>query len=125
VAHAAPLPAKPGKIVCFGDGSALGHFLALKQLTDRKYCNFEAFVFFNEEYTLPEYFSLENPEFKFVMKVGGDSLKSLLECSEGKMLQDYTSIYITGYIPMVSGLRKEFKKIPNLNAKIFAHGFWS
>ena len=125
VAHAASLPGKPGKIVCFGDGSALGHFLALKQLTDRKDYNFEAVVFLNEEYTLPESFSVENPEFRFLMKPGEESLESLLKYSEGKMLQEYTSIYIAGYIPMVSGLRKAFKRIPNLNAKIFAHGFWS
>jgi len=125
VAHAAPLPSKPGKIVCFGDGSALGHFLALKQMTNRAEYQLEAIVFLNEEYTLPESFLAENPEFKFLMKPHEKSLDSLIKCSEEQTLRDYSSIYIAGYIPMVSGLRKVLKRIPDLNAKIFAHGFWS
>ncbi len=40
-------------------------------------------------------------------------------------MADYSAVYIAGYIPMVTGLRKIFKKNPYLNAKIFAHGFWT
>lgn len=35
-AHAASLPGKPGKILCLGDSSALGHFLSLRQLTNAR-----------------------------------------------------------------------------------------
>ncbi|MBE9462745.1 siderophore-interacting protein [Dyadobacter subterraneus] len=124
-AHAAQLPSQSGKIICFGDGSALGHFLALKQLTNRKEYPFEAVVFLNENYWLPDFFIYENPEFTFVMKPGTDSLDSLHQYSGNKTLSDYSAIYIAGYIPMVTGLRKIFKKNPYLTAKIFAHGFWS
>jgi NADPH-dependent ferric siderophore reductase len=34
-AKAEKLLLSPGKVVCIGDGSALGHFLALKHLTSR------------------------------------------------------------------------------------------
>lgn len=124
-AHAAQLPSKPGKILCFGDGSALGHFLALKQLTSRKEYPFEAFIFLNENYTIPDYFTYANPEFNFVMKPGAHSLDVLQQSSENKIMAEFSSVYIAGYIPMVTGLRKIFKKNPYLTAKIFAHGFWS
>ncbi|GLU56982.1 siderophore-interacting protein [Dyadobacter frigoris] len=124
-AHAAQLPSRPGKIVCFGDGSALGHFLALKQLTNRNEYPFEAVIFLNEDYTLPDYFKNKNPEFKFVMMPGANSLDSLNQFSENKRMSDYTAVYIAGFIPMVTGLRKILKKNPYLTAKIFAHGFWS
>lgn len=124
-AHAAQLPSKPGEILCLGDGSSLGHFLALKQLTNRKEYPFEAVIFLNENYTIPDYFIYANPEFNFVMMPGADSLDALQQSSENKILTEYSSVYIAGYIPMVTGLRKIFKKNPYLNAKIFAHGFWS
>jgi NADPH-dependent ferric siderophore reductase len=34
-AKAEKLLLSPGKVLCIGDGSALGHFLALKHLTSR------------------------------------------------------------------------------------------
>jgi NADPH-dependent ferric siderophore reductase len=123
--YAAPLPSKAGKMLCLGDGSALGHFLALKHLTDRKDYPLEAHVFLNEVYTIPGAFTAANPEFTFVMKPHADSLDVLQECTEDKRLADYASIYIAGYIPMVSGLRKILKKNPYLHARIFAQGFWS
>ena len=123
--HAAQLPAKPGKVIGFGDGSALGHFLALKHLTDRKEYPLEVVIFLNEVYTLPDHFIAENPEFEFIMMPDANSLEALHRFSDKKTLSDYTSVYIAGYIPMVSGLRKVFKKNPDINAKIYAHGFWS
>ena len=123
--HAAQLPSRPGKIICFGDGSATGHFLALKQLAGGGQYPMEAVIFLNDEYILPAAFTAAHPEFTFVMKPHGSSLEALQQFSETKVLGDYTTIYIAGNIPMVSGLRKFFKKNPYLNARIFAHGFWS
>jgi NADPH-dependent ferric siderophore reductase len=124
-AHAAALPAKAGKVICFGDGSTVGHFLALKQLTDRIEFPLEVVIFLNEEYTLPDAFIAKNPEFKFIMQSKGNSLQVLSEFVERKSLADYATIYIAGYIPMVQGLRKALKKHHGVSAKIFAHGFWS
>lgn len=123
-AHAAQLPAKPGKIICFGDGSAIGHFLALKQLTDRTKNPLEVIIFLNEEHKLPDDFARKNPEFEFVMKPDVSSLDILHQYSENKILSEYTFVYIAGYIPMVTGLRKIFKKNSSLDARILAHGFW-
>ncbi|WP_158799224.1 siderophore-interacting protein [Pedobacter sp. L105] len=124
-AHAAPLPARTGKILCLGDGSAMGHFLALKQLTNSINYPFEAAVFLNELYTPPASFTAVNPEFKLMMQPQAKSLEILHQFVENKMLSDYSSIYVTGYIPMVQGLRKILRNAPGLEAKVFAQGFWS
>ena len=124
-AHAAQLPAKPGKILCFGDGSAIGHFLALKQLTRPQEYPLEVAIFLNEDYTLPDSFAAENPEFEFVMRPDANKPETLTQFAENKILSDYTTIYIAGHIPMVSGFRKIIKKNPYLKARILAHGFWS
>ena len=124
-AHAAQLPSKPGKIVCFGDGSAIGHFLALKQLTDRTQYPLEAVIFLNEEYKLSDSFLSDNPEFKFLMKADIKNPETLNQFSENKILPDSAYVYIAGYIPMVTGLRKMIKKNPQFNARIYANGFWS
>jgi NADPH-dependent ferric siderophore reductase len=124
-AHAAPLPAVPGKIAGFGDGSALGHFLALKQLTDRAKYPLRVFIFLNEIYALPDHFVHSHPEFEFIMKPKAGSLDTLGPFIEKKAWADHAAIYIAGYIPMVSGLRKIFKNTANVNARIYAHGFWS
>ena len=124
-AHAAGLPSKPGKIACFGDGSAVGHFLALKQLTNRITHPLQVVVFLNENYVLPEYLIHNNPEFEFIKEPNANSLDILCRYTDAKIGTDLTSIYIAGYIPMVSGLRKFLKNTQQFNARIFAHGFWS
>jgi hypothetical protein len=67
-AHAQQVPPRPGKILCIGDGSALGHFLALKQLTQQKQSDLEAAVFLSEEIALNPDLLYENPEFNFLHK---------------------------------------------------------
>jgi len=124
-AHAAPLPAREGKILCLADGSALGHFLGLKQLTDRRKYPIEAGVFLHEAYQLPASLTVDNPEFEFIIKPHGSSLDTLEQWFLEKDLSSYTSIYIAGNIPMVSGLRKKLKAIPAVKARIYGHGFWS
>ena len=124
-AHAAPLPAKEGKILCLADGSALGHFLGLKQLTDRKKYPMEAAVFLHDDYQIPPSLTNQNLDFEFIVKPHGDSTQTLEQWFMAKDLSSYTSIYIAGNIPMVSGLRKKLKAIPAVKARIYGHGFWS
>lgn len=124
-AHAAGLPAKPGDIACFGDGSAVGHFLALKQLTDRQKYPLQVVIALNQDYIIPEYFRSENPEFKFIVDRDANSLHLLHKFSETEGWHSFTSIYIAGHIPMVSGLRKIFKNSIKTDTRVYAHGFWS
>lgn len=123
--HAAKLPSNEGKVLCLGDGSALAHFLALKQLTKREDYPLEVMLALHDDYILNQDFLFENPEFEFIPQLKNSSLNCLTETLQTKDLSSYISIYIAGYIPMVTGLRKILKKNPYLKAKIFVYGFWS
>ncbi|GAB3894820.1 hypothetical protein GCM10028803_10380 [Larkinella knui] len=124
-AHAAQLPAQEGKLLCLGDGSALGHFLALKQLTDRRTYPMDVAVFLQDQYQIPPPLTENNPEFDFIPKPHGVSLDALEQWYRSKELRNYTSIYIAGNIPMVTSLRRKLKAIPDVQAKIYSYGFWS
>ncbi len=124
-AHAAQLPVQEGKILCLADGSALGHFLGLKQLTDRKKYPMEAAVFLHDNYQIPVPLVESNPEFDFVIKPHGNSLDILTQWLMAKDLSSYTSIYMAGNIPMITGLRKKLKEISSVKAKLYTYGFWS
>jgi len=124
-AHAAQLPSRPGPVLALGDGSALGHFLALKQLTDRTQHPFEAIVCFQHSCTVPPRVTADNPEIEYSLQHGASSLPYLQRQAAQKPLHTYTSIYISGHIPMVQGLRKFLKQQPGFQARLFAHGFWS
>ena len=124
-AHAAQLPAQEGSVLCLGDGSALGHFLALKQLTDRSINPIEAGIFLHDPYQIPISLKIENPDFEWIMHPESASLNALLSWCGQRDISSYTSVYIAGNIPMVTGLRKQLKAMPGLRAKIYAHGFWS
>lgn len=124
-ANTTQLPSNPGKVLCLGDGSALGHFMALKLLTNRTEYPLDVVIFLNEAYKIPTSIINANPEFEFVKRYQGNSLVSLHQCAGTRKLAEYNSIYLAGYIPMVQGLRKIFKGDSNISAKIIANGFWS
>ena len=124
-AHAASLPAQQGKVLCLADGSALGHFLGLKQLTDPGKYPIEAGIFLHENYEIPTALVQNNPEFEFITKPHGNSCDVLEQWFMSKDLSSYSSIYIAGNIPMVRTLRKKLKALPGVHAKISTYGFWS
>ncbi|WP_219224635.1 hypothetical protein [Pedobacter antarcticus] len=125
-AHAAPLPPTAGKVLCLGDGSALGHFMALKLLTDREKNPLDVIMFLSEEYKIPESIISAYPEFEFIKQSQGNSLSTLKQwCTKTRNLSEFSVIYLAGYIPMVKELRKMFKNDSNVTAKILANGFWS
>ncbi|PLK42622.1 siderophore-interacting protein [Emticicia sp. TH156] len=125
VAHAAQLPATDGKILCLADGSALGHCLSLKQLTNRESYPLDVAVVLDHNYQIPSSLVNDNPDFEFIANPQGDATDVLEKWYLSKDLSCYASIYIAGYIPMVTGLRKRLKAISGIKAKIFAYGFWS
>lgn len=124
-AHAAALPSVKGRILCLADASALGHFLALKQLTDQSEHALEVGVLVHAEQTIPETFKEENPEFQFIRGCQDDGADLLEQWYEGKALTDYNSIYIAGNIPMMKALKRKLKSDPNVQAKVYGYGFWS
>lgn len=124
-AHAALLPSATGKMLCFGDGSAIGHFMALKQHTNRNEYPLEVVITLNEEYTIPEKFINENPEFTFLMNTQHNNLDALTTHAEKMALEEYRYIYLVGNIPMIRGLRKNLKRSTAITARIITYGFWS
>lgn len=122
--HAAQLPAREGKVLGIGDGSALGHFLGLKQLTDQSKFPLEVGIFLHHEYELPTTLLSSNPEFEFLMDKENES-DALIEWCRTKDLRSYSSFYIAGNIPMVTTLRKLLKAASGTNAKVYSYGFWS
>lgn len=124
-AHAAQLPTQEGRILCIGDGSALGHFLALKQLTKDGQCPMDAIVYFHDADEPPYALAKSNPEYTFIINPNTDVFSTLAEWCTTNDLSIYTSVYIAGNIPMVTALRKKLKVKPEIKAKIYVHGFWS
>lgn len=124
VAHAAHAPAKPGDFLCLGDGSALGHFLALDQLTASRN-QVSAVVFFDDMYNLPEQVAEKYADFQFVPTKGEDSLTFLVGWCNSQDLSKYSFIYLAGRIMTVSALRKQLKTRTDVTARIHAQGFWS
>ncbi|AEA45774.1 siderophore-interacting protein [Fluviicola taffensis] len=123
--HAAQIPSKEGRILCLIDLSALGHALSLKQLIDTDKFPLEVAVFLHEEYQIPESLRKENPEFEFLYEENEENSVVLEKWMMSKKMESYESICVVGNTPMVSLLRKKLKAIPEVEARIFAHGFWS
>lgn len=124
-AHAAQLPAQEGRILCLGDGSALGHILALRQLTRDGNFPMDTVILLPDDNQLPALLSAHVSEDAVVLNPGSDRFSTILNWCDTKDLNQYTSIYIAGNIPMVTALRKRLKVQSGLQAKIYAHGFWS
>ncbi|MCF2489265.1 siderophore-interacting protein [Dyadobacter sp. CY347] len=124
-AHAASPPSQTGPILCFADASAIGHFLALKQLTDRSEHPMDVVVMIPDGYGIPEIFKEENPEFHFINGIGQAGLNMMEQWFLSKDLRDYNSIYIAGNVSMTKTLKTKLKASPNVHARIKGYGFWS
>lgn len=124
-AHAAPLPAKEGKILCLADGSALGHCMALRQLTDPGHYPMDGAIFLHDDYQVPASLTAQYPELELLVRPQEQGIDVLSTWMAGKDLSSYTSVYLAGNIPMVSALRKKLKTLPEVQARVYTHGFWS
>ena len=124
-AHAAALPTSLGGVLCLADGSALGHFLALKQLTDHSEHPMDVAVLLPENCRIPDTLKEENPEFEFITGHGNAGIALLEQWCDRKDLNQYNSIYIAGNVPMMRALRRKLKANPAVHAKVYGYGFWS
>jgi NADPH-dependent ferric siderophore reductase len=123
--HAAQLPATEGKVLCLSDGSALGHFLALEQLTDREKFPMETAVFLHDRYQIPAHLSAKNTGFEFLVTPDRDSTETLEHWCMSRDLASFTSICIAGNSDMVRKLRRKLKSLPDVRARMYTYGFWS
>jgi NADPH-dependent ferric siderophore reductase len=124
-AHAANLPGNIGEVLGLGDVSALGHFLALKQLTDQAIYPIQVGIFTNSNDQLPLYFQTVHREFCFVPGNGVPANTVLQTWAMTLDLKRFSSIYIAGNNTLVKLLRTQLRTIVNRDVKIYGHGFWS
>ena len=82
----------------------------------------DVFIFSDEVLTLPNESLDNNPEFNFNTYLPDYKFDNIQNLIKNKVIEDYASIYIAGYIPLVQLLRKHL--ISNLNPKtqMFGHG---
>lgn len=123
-AYAGSTPTETGKILCLGDGSALGHFLAIKQLTNRKLYPFSAVVFLANEYELPAKFVRDNPELDCITKKHGNALDELSQWVQQRDLSQYTTIYMYGQASLVKGMKNLLRDKDEVQARIYSAAFW-
>lgn len=114
-----PVPGK--KILCLGDSSSVGHFLALKQLTVDKEGVYGAVSFNNEAHA---------NEFTDYFDSGLVALKekkwdvALLSWLKEQQLTNET-VYMAGHIDTAVQLKKYLKQCKDFKGTIKVQGFWS
>lgn len=124
-AHAANLPGNKGQVLGLGDVSALGHFLALKQLTDQAIYPIQVGIFTNGQHQPPKNFTTEHREFSLLPCSGADANTVLQNWAMTLDLGVFSSIYIAGNNTLVKNLRAQLRSKVNVEVKIYGHGFWS
>lgn len=120
-AYAEKLPAAPGPVLALADGSALGHLLALQQLTDPATHPLEACVAFPTDYDVPAHLREANPAFEFLNAPAGPALAQWLLA---RPLSRYTAIYVAGNMKLVADLRRQLRARPEVQARLYVKGFW-
>jgi NADPH-dependent ferric siderophore reductase len=118
-------PSATASIICLGDESAIGHLLAIQQLTMPK-TRFTGAVIINnqENRTLfDDYFGAQLQPISRGDVYGHHSLAGWL-LQQSYSLQN-TFFYIVGNNTMVVELRKLLKKQGHAASQIRSHGFWS
>jgi len=123
-ASAASVTRQKGPVLCLGDETALGHFLALDQLTKTEENPIDIHLSVNQNIVLPGHISMHN-KLSFIKQENSESLFVFQRSLSNFNLSSYRSIYLAGHIPMVQGLRKILKSDQNVNARITSNGFWS
>jgi NADPH-dependent ferric siderophore reductase len=121
-AHAEKLPVVQGRVLALGDGSALGHLLAFKQLTSRLEHPLDACVALHNNYKIPLGLREDNPDIDFCPTT--DVHATLTQWLQTRPLSSYTSVYLAGNIKLVAGLRRQLKAQSELQARLYVTGFW-
>jgi len=114
-------PAENKPLLCLGDSSSIGHFLALQQLAKGKTEVYGA-VSFNEARHMEAFKEYFITGLQPVLEKRWDI--SLLSWIDEQPLEDHC-VYITGHIPTVTELRRYIRKRDDFSGTIKAQGFWA
>ncbi len=114
-------PEEGGKIVVLGDSSAVGHFLALKQLAGNR--SFTGAIAVASEQHIATFRNTLPWEVKPVMQDDEGGFSALLKWSETQDLTE-TEVFIVGHIPTCVRLRKALRLRKDGPRAIRVQGFW-
>jgi NADPH-dependent ferric siderophore reductase len=121
-----PTPHKPvpaGQVFCLGDTTAIGHFLALEQLTENR-GDFSGVIALNNIQQQFEFERYLNTNLETVVSKKESLTSSLTTEVSQRRLTDET-VFMAGNIPAITQLRKQIRQLPKFTGAIKAQGFWS
>jgi NADPH-dependent ferric siderophore reductase len=124
-AYASKIPKEPGKMLCIGDNTGIGHFLSIKQIMDRTLYPMEILSFTGSKPALPPGWKTMHPEFEFIVRPPFTEVHYLATRFKQGELKKYKSVCLAGNNKMVSEIKTAFKSRDDFNARIFANEFWS
>lgn len=121
-AHHKPIP--DHTLLCLGDSSSLGHFLALQQLAGANAALTGAITFTSRAHThlFKEYFTLPLIAIEATAK---GQIALLSQWLEAQTFTKNTTAYITGHIPTAVELRRQLRQRKDMGGSIKVNGFWS
>jgi len=114
-------PVAGKRLLCLGDSSSAGHFLALNQLAASDAEVYGA-ISFGQQSHIDEFASYFDTRLQPIREKNWDY--SLVSWLERQDLTDET-VYIAGHIPTAIQLRKHLKQRDDFTGTIKLQGFWS
>jgi NADPH-dependent ferric siderophore reductase len=124
IASAHHKPVEDHTLICLGDSSSLGHFLALQQLAGTGSPLTGAIAFTSQTHIrlFKEYFTLP----LVTVEAGrADQQEGLSEWLTLQTFEKNTTAYITGHIPTAVQLRRQLRQRKDIGGSIKVNGFWS
>ncbi|WP_167353169.1 FAD-binding oxidoreductase [Pedobacter steynii] len=117
--NARPVDGK--RIVCLGDSSCVGHFLALEQLAGKG--NVSGALVIKEESHRREFASY----FDTLLEAIPQQLNSNIDNLHNWLKEQQwgsNAVYIAGNVPMVVELKKIIRNLPDFDGAVKVQGFW-
>lgn len=124
IASALHKPVADHTLLCLGDSSSLGHFLALQQLAAPDAAITGAIAFTSQAHThlFTEYFRLPLTALTATTAQQQQQLSAWLNRQN---FPNNTTAYITGHIPTAQQLRRQLRQRKDMSGSIKVNGFWS
>lgn len=123
-AIASKLPARPGRILCFGDSTSIAHYLSMEQLLDNQEYPMDVSIILDGEFSLTEFWKTEHPQFEFANGKNKSYADVLINKVRTLDLTKYTSICLTGNTPMIKQIRNVLKSETGFKGQILNNAFW-
>lgn len=114
-------PADHGLSLCLGDTSSIGNFLALEQLAGRG--NVLGALVISEEHHRKEFTDYFDTLIQAIPQKLSSNIDNLHNWLKTQRWTGDT-VYIAGNVPMVTGLKKRIKALPDFNGAVKVQGFW-